>query len=582
MKRTIIMGMLFLCYVAYPQINNNWQLGSVNLDFNSNPATVNLVSGIPSGSNYGLASVSDENGNLLFYTNGVKVWNKNHSVLGNMTDINYNFSKAIIVPHPGDHNKYFIIAHIWEEILCGGCETLGSYGYAIVDFSNNSLGELLEINNNNGSYCATGVCFYSNYVNQIGSGYISGGRPLTAVFNENENKYWVIIQDNEENKILSFNIDTVGFNETPVVTSFSYSINIGNRHNVIYRITPDRSKLGGLTYNFDQHDQHYTGSEFFTLNFNIQTGQFSNYQSINLVSSWGFGATNSFEFSNDSEKVYFSMMKHQFNSNPDVYNGEILVKTLINPSLSARRLNLSGTSTPSSSFAHLQRDRHGNLLVSSPYTANDRRLYLHRIENQNSFSNSSIQANYLYLNGSSIGVMPQLIPGPSCKNELFIAEEVLSGQTDIQSAQNSITATNIINGNAIAKYDAGESVYLKPGFHSKSGSDFRAYIDGCEGKSSMKGKIINENKMIFEDIPSTKELIVFPNPVIETLSIESKDKMDNWVLIDISGNKILNNIFKNEENNNTNINLVDLPKGVYYLTVFFKDSDMITKTIIKK
>src|SRR5688500_16750402 len=53
----------------------------------------------------GCSSISDKNGNLLFYTNGKTVWNKNNLPMPNGTGLNGDTTgsqSAIITTHPGD------------------------------------------------------------------------------------------------------------------------------------------------------------------------------------------------------------------------------------------------------------------------------------------------------------------------------------------------------------------------------------------------------------------------------------------------------------------------------------------------
>ena len=67
---------------------NFWYFGRQGgLNFNNGTATVALGSNI--NTYEGCASFSSANGNLLFYTDGIKVWNKNHQVMPNGT----NFSR---------------------------------------------------------------------------------------------------------------------------------------------------------------------------------------------------------------------------------------------------------------------------------------------------------------------------------------------------------------------------------------------------------------------------------------------------------------------------------------------------------
>ena len=64
----------------------------------------------------GCSSISDFNGNLLFYTDGRNVWDKNHQIMPNA---NYNAgsgllgdpsstSSALIIPRPGNADHYYV------------------------------------------------------------------------------------------------------------------------------------------------------------------------------------------------------------------------------------------------------------------------------------------------------------------------------------------------------------------------------------------------------------------------------------------------------------------------------------------
>ena len=48
-------------------------------------------------------------------------------------------------------------------------------------------------------------------------------------------------------------------------------------------------------------------------------------------------------------------------------------------------------------------------------------------------------------------------------------------------ATNSITSTAIINNTSFVKYDAGSIIIMAPGFVATSGSNYRAFIEGCGG-----------------------------------------------------------------------------------------------------
>ena len=60
-------------------INQHWVFGqNAGLDFSTNPPTP--TSGNQISTFEGCASISDANGNLLMYTDGIKIWDAAHNV----------------------------------------------------------------------------------------------------------------------------------------------------------------------------------------------------------------------------------------------------------------------------------------------------------------------------------------------------------------------------------------------------------------------------------------------------------------------------------------------------------------------
>jgi gliding motility-associated-like protein len=91
---------------------NIWYFGNfMGLDFNSG-APVPLNDGqINNNPTEGNATISDANGNLLFYTDGLKVWNRLHQVMPNGTNLFGSITStqsAIIVPFIGDPVRYYV------------------------------------------------------------------------------------------------------------------------------------------------------------------------------------------------------------------------------------------------------------------------------------------------------------------------------------------------------------------------------------------------------------------------------------------------------------------------------------------
>src|SRR5690606_33959812 len=85
----------------------------------------------------------DREGNLLFYTNGIKVWNKNHGIMPNGTGLFGDFSSsqaAVIVPKPESPNLFYIFT-------TNAFETNGGLRYSIVDMAaNGNTGAVLDKN----------------------------------------------------------------------------------------------------------------------------------------------------------------------------------------------------------------------------------------------------------------------------------------------------------------------------------------------------------------------------------------------------------------------------------------------------
>ena len=89
---------------------SNWYFGDkAGLDFNNGVLAIHPDGEMSTPA--GCSSISDKNGELLFYTNGLTVWNKNHEImLGGdelITDVN-NVQTTIIVPKPNNDHVYYI------------------------------------------------------------------------------------------------------------------------------------------------------------------------------------------------------------------------------------------------------------------------------------------------------------------------------------------------------------------------------------------------------------------------------------------------------------------------------------------
>ena len=82
--RFLILSVLNLaCACLFAQGEwNNWIFGfNIGMNFQTNPPS--LFNGAAIGSNGGMAVASDSSGQLLFYSNGGAIYNRNHSMMLN-------------------------------------------------------------------------------------------------------------------------------------------------------------------------------------------------------------------------------------------------------------------------------------------------------------------------------------------------------------------------------------------------------------------------------------------------------------------------------------------------------------------
>ena len=85
---------------AQKERTNIWHFGKyAGLDFNQSPPQAITVGQLYTGE--GCASIADKSGNLLFYTDGITIWNANHDTIANGDNLQGSFNSAqsaLIVP----------------------------------------------------------------------------------------------------------------------------------------------------------------------------------------------------------------------------------------------------------------------------------------------------------------------------------------------------------------------------------------------------------------------------------------------------------------------------------------------------
>jgi PKD repeat protein len=275
-RYTLLMACVLCIYSGSAQLEfSRWFFGfNTGLDFNTSPPTVLTNGGMISAE--GCASISDSNGNLLFYTNGVDVFNNTHSMMANGTGLMANLSSAqgaTIVKQPGNTNLYYIFTTQGAGV--------NSLKYSIVDMS---LAAGL------GSVTTKNV----NLPIPIGS------ERLVAARHCNGRDVWIITREHNTNNFLSFLLSSSGVNTTAIISSVG-EISTGTSGSAIgqLKISPDGRKLAMSTWSASVPSSS-GGGGYFLFDFDASSGVVSNSLILLSTSPGAYGI----EFSPDGTKLY--------------------------------------------------------------------------------------------------------------------------------------------------------------------------------------------------------------------------------------------------------------------------------------
>ena len=200
MKKTILIGLAFILTIHLHAQHeaDNWRFGVLSgIDFSS--GTPVSVSGAIY-TNEGCAAISDASGNLLFYTDGINVWNNQDLVMPNGSGLMGGITttqSALIVPLPGSATHYYIFTV--DEF--GGPN---GFRYSIVDMSlQGGLGDVTSSKN----------VFILNNVTE----------KLTGV-NDQAGNFWIAVHEWGSDAFYVYNLTSSGIS-LPVIS------HIGMVHN---------------------------------------------------------------------------------------------------------------------------------------------------------------------------------------------------------------------------------------------------------------------------------------------------------------------------------------------------------------
>ncbi len=261
----IILNAAALTGVFAQNETQNWYFGNqAGLDFSTSPPTI-LTSGQLS-SIEGCAVISDNQGNLLFYSEGNTIWNKTHQIMANGTGLLGDPSStqsSVIVKQPGNLNIYFIIT--LDD--AGGSDGLT---YSIVD---------MNLAAGMGSVTVKNSPLYNPSTERV-----------VATKHCNGTDVWVVSHDYYSNTFRAHLLTSSGIGLTPVLSVLGPNISSPSETPGYMKFSPDGRKLGFLVYlpgSFELYD------------FDPATGIVSNQLILDTdIDAYGC------EFSPDGSKFY--------------------------------------------------------------------------------------------------------------------------------------------------------------------------------------------------------------------------------------------------------------------------------------
>ena len=272
-------------YTDYENKRGNiWYFGNnAGISFNTEPPMV-LTDG-QLVAREGCATICDTSGNLLFYTNGMTVWNKEHSIMENGDSIMlykptnplHPTQSGVITPSPQD-SVYYVFSSPCQWVSPANDRY---FRYAIVDMRlNGGLGKVVQ--------------------KDIQIGTANASERITAVAHANNEDIWVINHLDDSNTFQAFLITASGIDITNPVISNIGAVSSGNCNTGYLKASPDGKKLA-MAFWRDASPSHFE-----LYDFDAATGIISNLNNLGYPPSQGRSCAYGVEFSPDGSKLYGS------------------------------------------------------------------------------------------------------------------------------------------------------------------------------------------------------------------------------------------------------------------------------------
>lgn len=265
---------LLLTLTGLPQNwADNWGFQVFGLHFHND--SVDIINNFSAPYGRALGLMSDTEGNLQFYSDGITVWNKNYEQMPNGDSIcgsSVTWAKeAIAIPKPGSDFLFFV----FSVINFSPNQPLTGMYFSIVDMSlDNSLGD---------------VIFKEEKVSDTVSGL------FTAVYHANHKDVWIVVhKEGSDHQIYSYLITEDGLSDEPVISNGGNYLSHWSKGQM--KASPDGTKIAVGYDNFE------FGEGFDLFKFNDLTGELYDP----LVFTTPSRGINGVEFSSSGHMLYIN------------------------------------------------------------------------------------------------------------------------------------------------------------------------------------------------------------------------------------------------------------------------------------
>ncbi len=286
-KLYLIIIIIIFSYNLFSQKQGNiWYFGDhAGLDFNTSPPTIltdgqTAYIGCPGCHAEGTAVICDSSGTLLFYTDGNRIWNRNHQIMPDGDSLLSTISSSqssLIVPKPGSSRYFYVFTT--DDFFVHQLQ----YGlrYSLVDMClDNGLGDVVKGMKN--------ILLLDMVAEK-----------LTAVRHSNGEDYWVITHKYYSDAFYAYHLSSLGI--VDIVISHIGSVhptglqNLGGAIGQL-KASPNGHKLAIVNGNSSNNIAEY-------FDFDNSTGVVSNCVDIQWNINYNFFGVS---FSPDNSKLYIA------------------------------------------------------------------------------------------------------------------------------------------------------------------------------------------------------------------------------------------------------------------------------------